>query len=116
MSKKIKNKIGYCDNRYLGINRPGGHYVYIRKNNYNGTCDVNVVTSLENKNKKYSIDKLHQVKKGNTYPIPVKDANFTKWSGINHDVIKNVKVAEIQDIGKKRIKRKHNFYIDKFMK
>lgn len=115
MSKKIKNKIGYCDNRYLGINRPGGHYVYIRKNNYNGTCDVNVVTSLENNNR-YTVSKINRVKAGNTYSIPKTDANFVKWSGINRDVIRNVNIARIHNIGSRKIKKRHFFFIDKFMK
>ena len=113
---KIKNKIGYCDNKALRINRPGGHYVYIRNVNKNGTCDVNIITSLENKNKQYNLDKLKQVKKGNTYAIPKYDANFTLWSGVNKTPIKNVRTNMIIDIGKKKIKRRHYFYIGKFMK
>ena len=113
---KIKNKIGYVDNKYLGINKPSGHYVFIRKVNKNGTCDVNIVTSLENKTNIYNEKKLYHVRKGNTYPIPFYDANFNKWSGINKTPIKNVKVKNIKDIGKKKIKKRHYFYIGKFMK
>ena len=51
---KIKNKIGYCDDKDLGIKKSGGHYVYINSVNKNGTCNVNVVTSLENKDKKFN--------------------------------------------------------------
>lgn len=61
MSKNIKNKIGYVDNKYLGINKPKGHYVYIRKVNNDGTCDVNVVTSLEDRNAKLDFKKIKQV-------------------------------------------------------
>ena len=117
MSKnKYKGKIGYCDNKYLGIKSSGGHYVYIREVNKNGTCDVNVITSLENKNKQYNFNKLKQVRKGNTYAIPKYDANFTLWSGVNKTPIKNVKTSKITNIGKKKIKKRHFFFIGKFMK
>jgi hypothetical protein len=129
MSKKKKalvGKIGFCDNSALGIPKPGGHYVYIRGLN-GDKCDVNVVTSLERynmpnpKNNSKALDvlsakKVYHVRKGDTYPIPIVDANFTKWSGINYDSIKNVKISNIQDIGKKQIKRKHQILIGKFSK
>lgn len=113
---KIKNMVGYCDNKNLkGLEHiHGGHYVYIRKDNKNGTCDVNVVTSLEDKNANFNFSKLKQVKKGNTYPITKVDSTFSRWSGINKGVIHNVPVNKIEDIGKKKIKRKHNFMISKF--
>lgn len=113
---KIKNKIGYCDNRALRINKAGGHYVYIRKVNNNGTCDVNVITSLEDKNRQYNFNKIKQVRNGNTYAIPKYDSNFSLWSGVNKTPIKNVKISRITNIGKKKIKRRHNFFIGKFMK
>lgn len=116
MSKSIKNKIGYVDNRFLGINKPKGHYVYIRKVNNNGTCDVNVVTSLEDKNHRYDFNKLKQVKKGNTYPLPKYDATFSRWSGINKKPISNVPIDKVQDIGRKKIKKRHHFFIGKYMK
>ena len=112
---KIKNKIGYCDNRALRINKTGGHYVYIRKINNNGTCDVNVITSLEDKNSRFDLKKLRQVKRGNTYAIPKNDTNFSRWSGVNKTPIKNVKLTSVKDIGRKRIKKRHNFFIGKFM-
>lgn len=59
---------------------------------------------------------LTNVSYGNTYPIPRNDANFTKWSGINHDVIRGIKIDDLQDIGKKSIKRRHHYYIRKFLK
>lgn len=113
--KKMKNKIGYIDNKYLGIPRPGGHYVYIREVNKNGTCDVNVVTSLEDKNKIINQNKLIQVKRGNTYALPLFDTNFVRWSGVNKKPIKNVDITKIQDIGKKKIKRRHDFFIGKYL-
>ena len=115
---KIKNKIGYCDNKNLrGLEKlKGGHYVYIRKDNKNGSCDVNVITSLEDKNKVLQLNKLKQVKRGNTYVIPFGDEKFTRWSAVNRKPIKNVKVSKIEDIGKKKIKRRHFFFIEKFLK
>ena len=50
--KQYVGKIGYCDNRTLGIKgadgKPlnGGHYVYIREKN-GDKCNINVITSLE---------------------------------------------------------------------
>ena len=40
--KKLKNKIGYCSNSNLhGLQHlSGGHYVYIRKVNKNGTFET----------------------------------------------------------------------------
>lgn len=115
---KIRNKIGYCKNSNLdGLKHlAGGHYVYIRKVNRNGSCDVNVITSLEDKNHNYDFSKLKQVRKGNTYAIPKYDANFPRWSGVNKKPIRNVDIKDIQGIGKKRIKKRHNFFIGKFMK
>ncbi len=112
---KIKNKIGYCNNRALNINKDGGHYVYIRKINNNGTCDVNVITSLEDENSRFNLRKLRQVKRGNTYAIPKYDANFSRWSGVNKTPIRDVKLTSIKNIGCKRIKKRHNFFIGKFM-
>lgn len=116
MSKKIKNKIGYCDNKDLKIQKSGGHYVYIRNINKNGKCDVNVITSLEDKNNKIVESKIRQVRKGNTYAIPKYDATFSRWSGVTKTPIRNVDVKKIKDIGRKQIKQRHNFFIGKFLK
>ncbi len=114
---KYKSKIGYCDNKDLPTMRDlkGGHYVYIRKVYKNGTCDVNIVTSLEDKDKTINHRRIQNVRRGNTYPIPLYDSNFTRWSGINKKPVKNVKMSNIKDVGKKRIKKRHNFFIGKFL-
>lgn len=114
-----KNKIGYVDNRYLGIDKPSGHYVYIRKVNNDGTCDVNVFTSLEHKDKEtnkfvFTDNKLKHLKYGNTYSIPKTDTNLPKWSGIKKEV-KTIKTEHIKDVGKYYIKKRHWFIIGKFM-
>lgn len=115
--RKIKNRVGYCSNKDLpGMKtNTGGHYVYISKVNNNGTCDVNVVTSLEDGHGKFNDKRLFQVRIGNTYPIPVNDSNFSRWSGINADVIRGVKISKVKQIGFKRIRKRHNFYLKKFM-
>lgn len=117
-NKKLKNKIGYCSNSNLnGLQHlSGGHYVYIRKVNKNGTCDVNIITSLEDEKHRYNYEKLKQVRKGNTYALPKYDTNFSRWSGVNKKPIQNVKISNIKDIGKKKIKKRHYFFIGKFMK
>ena len=118
MYRKLKGKIAYCDNKNLkGLEHlKGGHYVYIRNVDKNGLCDVNVVTSLEDNNGKFDFAKLKHVKRGNTYSIPKYDSNFTRWSGINKTPICGVQVASLVDIGKKKIKKRHHFFIGKFMK
>ena len=115
--KKIKNKVGYVDNKYLNNDKPKGHYVYIRKVNKDGTCDINVFTSLEHKKDGKLIltpSKIAHIKKGNTYAIPKNDCNLPKWSGVTKEV-KTIDTKNIKDIGKYYIKKKHYFYIGKFM-
>ena len=128
MSKKINNKkivgkIGYCDNSVLGIRdnngniMKGGHYVYIREVDKDGKANVNTITSLENKNGKYDFDKLHNAKFGHLYPIPVNDANFSRWSAINlGGNLNNIPLSKIEKIGSKHIKRRHQFFVGKFTK
>ena len=99
---KIKNKIGYCDDKDLGIKKSGGRYVYINSVNKNGTCNVNVVTSPENKDKKFNLKKLSQLRKGNIYLIPRHDASFKLWTGVTKTPIKYVKTSKISNIGSKR--------------
>ena len=119
--KEIVGKVGYCDNRILGIkNRygtySGGHYVYIRSYK-NGKCKVNVITSIENQKGVYDLKKLSKVKNGLLYPIPKTDSNFSQWSAINLDGnIQPVKLRDIQDIGKKNFKKRHRFFVGKFTK
>ena len=136
--KSLVGKIGYCDNIVLGIlgrdGKPlkGGHYVYIREMNGANRCNVNVITSLEkprydknglikdrfgNPQTDIVPSKIENVKKGYLYSVPKPDANFSLWSAINLDGnIRNIKVSEIQQIGKKRIKRRHSWFVGKFTK
>lgn len=121
--KEVVGKIGYCDNITLGITdkygKPmkGGHYVYIREMNGSAKCNVNIVTSLEDKNERYQIEKLHKVKRGMLYPVPKPDADFKQWSAINLDGnINGIAVSKIKNIGAVRMKRRHKFFVGKFTK
>lgn len=120
--KQYVGKIGYCDNRTLGIKgadgKPlsGGHYVYIREKNGN-KCNINVITSLEDRKGIYDLRKVGKVKYGLLYPIPKSEADFTRWSAINLDGnIRNIPISRIQDIGSKKIKSRHKFFVGKFTK
>lgn len=120
--KQYVGKIGYCDNRTLGIKgadgKPlnGGHYVYIREKN-GDKCNINVITSLEDRKGIYDLRKVGKVKYGLLYPIPKSEADFTRWSAINLDGnIRNIPISRIQDIGSKKIKSRHKFFVGKFTK
>lgn len=125
MSKSKKSyvgKIGYCDNKTLNIKDDkgqfmnGGHYVYIREVN-GDKCNVNVITSLEDKSGRYSFRKIDKVKHGYLYAIPKNDCNFNQWSAINLDGNKNnISIDNIKNIGSRSIKRRHKFFVGKFTK
>ena len=115
-------KIGYCDNKTLGIKGAdgkilnGGHYVYIREIK-GGKCNVNVITSLEDKYGNFNNFKLGKVKRGYLYPIPKNDIDLPRWSAVNLDGnINNVKVSDIKNIGSKKIKSRHKFFVGKYTK
>lgn len=120
--KQYVGKIGYCDNRTLGIKgadgKPlsGGHYVYIREKNGN-KCNINVITSLEDKYGNFNNFKLGKVKRGYLYPIPKNDIDLPRWSAVNLDGnINDIKVSDIKNIGSKKIKSRHKFFVGKFTK
>lgn len=136
--KSLVGKIGYVDNKVLGLigkdGKPlkGGHYVYIRETD-GSRCNVNVITSLERTRKyrdgsivkdrfgepiaDYTLPKIEKVKKGYLYPIPKKDGNFTEWSAINLDGnINGIKIADIRYIGRKKIRTRHKWFVGKFTK
>lgn len=88
--------------------------MYIREKN-GDKCNINVITSLEDKNNQYKFDKLSKVKRGYLYPIPKNEADFTQWSAINLDGnIKNIPISRIHSIGEKKIKSRHKFFVGKF--
>ena len=115
-------KIGYCDNKTLGIKGAdgkllnGGHYVYIREKN-GDKCNINVITSLEDKNGNFNNFKLGKVKRGYLYPIPKNDIDLPRWSAVNLDGnINDIKVSDIKNVGSKKIKTRHKFFVGKFTK
>lgn len=115
-------KIGYCDNKTLGIKGAdgkilnGGHYVYIREVK-GGKCNVNVITSLEDKYGNFNNFKLGKVKRGYLYPIPKNDIDLPRWSAVNLDGnINDIKVSDIKNIGSKKIKTRHKFFVGKYTK
>lgn len=120
--KQYVGKIGYCDNRTLGIKgadgKPlnGGHYVYIREKN-GDKCNINVITSLEYQNGNYNAKKIRKVRDGKIYAIPKSDADFSRWSAINLDGnINDIPISRIHNIGEKKIKSRHKFFVGKFTK
>ena len=105
--KRYVGKIGWCENADLKINKPSGHYVYIR--GYNGnTCTVSTFTSLEDSNRKIHTKRMQYIRNGNVYPIPKKDASFSRWTGLNQNRL-TVETSKIQHVGCKKVKRKHLF-------
>ena len=125
MSKKKKQyvgKIGYCDNATLGIKDKygkfvkGGHYVYIREMR-GDKCNVNIITSLEDRHGNFDGFKLGKAKRGFLYPVPQSDTDLIRWSAINLDGnINGIKVSDIQNIGSKSIRRRHKFFVGKYTK
>ena len=120
--KQYVGKIGYCDNRTLGNKgadgKPlnGGHYVYIREKN-GDKCNINVITSLEDKNGNFNNFKLGKVKRGYLYLIPKNDIDLPRWSAVNLDGnINDIKVSDIKNVGSKKIKTRHKFFVGKFTK
>lgn len=119
MSRKIRGQIGYADNKDIpGLEHlPKGHYVYIsRINNDTGLCDVNIITSLVDDKNNFDSKKLKYVKRGSTYSIPYYDSNFPKWSGVKLEIKKGVKLSSIREIGQKKIKSRHKWFIGKYSK
>lgn len=101
-------KIGYCDNKTLGIKGADGKLL---------KCNVNVITSLEDRKGIYDLRKVGKVKYGLLYPIPKGEADFTRWSAINLDGnMKNIPISQIKNIGSKKIKSRHKFFVGKYTK
>ena len=111
---KLVGKIGWCDAETLGLDV--GHYVFIRRI-YGNKCSVNTFTSLiNNKTNRYTINKFDQVKNGTIYPIPTKDTTLPRFGGVHNNVITQVPLNEVRDIGKYSLKRRHHHYIQKYVK
>lgn len=120
------NKIAKIKTKDLPIKHregePEEHYVFVRDyNKKKGTYTVNVCTHLEKydkQKKKYvNSDKhLQQVKYGNTYPVPIRAANFPVWTGIKREVyeVPKGKMFEFEKIkfNKPHTKEKHDKFFD----
>ena len=91
-------------------------YVFIRKVKRNVLCDINTLTSIENRNGRYEIPKIDMIKKGVIYPIPKNDDSLRRFGGVDKRIIKNVPLEKINNLGNNYIKRKHHYYIKKYMK
>ncbi len=106
-------KIGWCSAETLGLDV--WHYVYIRKVK-NGKCEVNTLSSIEDSRGRIEIPKVRYIEKGILYPIPSKDTNAPRFSGIDKRVIKNIDIRDIKQKGSIKIKGRHKHYINKYMK
>lgn len=118
---KLKNRVGYVENEKLGINKPGGHYVYVNKvSKDRKKVNVNTITSLDRGNRMNSeldLIKVNKIRKGLVLPLPKHNGNnFTKWSGVSKNNIKNVKADDIDFSSNKRINDKWTSLINKFIK
>ena len=108
------NRIAKIDTEKLPIqhnpNEPPWHYVYVREyDKRRKIYYVNICTHLDKYDKfdkKYKVNEkhLHQVKKGNTYPVPRFAANFSSWTGIKKDVY-IVPKGEMYDFNCVRLKK-----------
>lgn len=122
IKKSVVGKIGFCDNKTLGLvgmdgkSLKGGHYVYIREMRGN-KCNVNVITSLEDKHGNFDNFKLGKVKRGYLYPVPQTDTDLIRWSAVNLDGnINGLKIKDIKNIGSRKIKQRHKFFVGKYTK
>ena len=107
-----RGKIGYCDKSDLPFKANTGHYVYIRKHDKKtGNCVVSTCTSLEDSNG-YRKGKINAIEAGSLYPIPFRDSNFAKWTGVNKNT-HQVHIGNIQNVGYKTVKKRHHFMIGK---
>lgn len=116
--KYLKGKVAYVENKNLPSlgNVKGGHYVYVRSYNPNNNkCDVNTFTSLEDKNHLIKNQRMLEVRKGNIYPIPKSDTNMALWSGVSCNPIYGVKASSMKLVDKKKIKKRHRFFINKYL-
>ena len=114
--KKVNSlvgKIGWCDGPTLGLSK--GHYVFVRRV-YGKNCSVNTFTSIARTNGTYDIRKIKMVEDGCIYPIPGKDTSLRRFGGVHKNVIKNVPISSIQNVGSNSVKRRHHHYIQKYMK
>lgn len=109
---RFVGKVGWCNAATLGLD--DGHYVFIRRV-YGDKCSVNTFTSLKGKNG-YKTKKIKKIENGEIYPIPKKDLTLRRFSGVHNNTIKNVPLANVENIGKHSLRRRHHHYIQKYVK
>lgn len=109
----LVGKVGWCDGKTLGLST--GHYVFIRRV-YGNKCSVNTFTSIGVVSGGYKINKVQKIETGVIYPIPKKDLSLPRFSGVHKNVITNVPISQIRDVGLHTLKRRHHHYIQKYQK
>lgn len=112
-TNKLVGKIGWCSANTLGLDK--GHYVFIRSV-YGNKCSVNTFTSIKQKDGLYDLGKIKKIERGSLYPIPKKDSTLHRFSGIHKNVITNVPLDEVENIGRFFLKRRHHHYIQRHMR
>lgn len=110
---RLVGKIGWCSKQTLGLE--DSHYVFIRRV-YGDKCSVNTFTSLKDKDENYKYSKFGDFENGKIYPVPTKDLNFKRFSGIHKNVIHNISIEEVKPKSRLKLKRRHHHYIQKYMK
>lgn len=111
--KSLVGKIGWCDAKVLGLKK--GHYVFIRRV-YGDKCSVNTFSSIKKKNGKYNFTKLDEVETGVLYSVPTTDLSLPRFSGVHNNVLRNIPLKSIEDIGKYSLRKRHHHYIQKHVK
>ena len=106
----LVGKIGWCDGNTLGLSKP--HFVFIRRV-YGDKCSVNTFTSIEYDDNRYNYNKVKQIANGTVYPVPKNDLTLHRFSGVHKNVITNVPIVKIRNIGRNSLKRRHHHYIQK---
>lgn len=119
--KKLLGQIFYVENSKLPSfdksTKTKGHYVFVSSvNDKKKTCDVNIITSLEGGKYQFITKRLIKVRSGLLYPIPFKDATFTRYSAANLSLVHNVKQSDLQAAKSKKISKEHWSIINKFSK
>ena len=52
---------------------------------------------------------------GKIYPIPTKGITLPRFNGVHKNSFTNVPLAEVKNIGKYNLKRRHHKYIQKYL-
>lgn len=114
--KKYQGKIAWCPNKYLQgkhlKKKKGGHYVYIRSVDVNGDCIVSTFVSMADGSGTIKKDNVERARDGELYPLPIFDSRFPRWTALNKNVHK-VNIRNLQDVGKKTVRRRHHFMMAK---